>query len=156
MKNTYSTLDDHLTLLREKGFTEQALNLKAASGLIEKVFRLAIGERKYKIVYPGDDNIEQSKYTQDFALRFRGRFDNGADKVVFKLHFRYNAEEDNLNIRYVTADMGRGISKNELIVFSDRLPHSKTIYNDLCAIRAQKVLEMIQQRSVSQSKSQSL
>jgi hypothetical protein len=137
MTNPYTSLEDHIGLLRNCGFTELGLDMRAPAGMIEGVLKEAFTEAQKDAV--------RDRRLEDIMLSIPARFDGGRDYVTFKIHYVYNPAGDNLRTRSVAAKMDES-KKIYLFTRSSSLPTVERIYDDLNEIRMQKVIRLLEGR----------
>lgn len=145
MKEIYTGLEDHLDLLKKRGFTEAALNMKAKPGFIADAFTKGF----YDLYFAGFENEFANgaikKSTPEFTLIFQGAFDDKKDSVIFNIKYKYNFESGGINMRFLIAHMGE-FKVDQFVNEKTPLQHSKDVYNELCSLRGQKVYQMLEQK----------
>jgi len=140
MEQQYASLDDHIRLLKRKGYTEAGLDLGSPSGMIAKVLRDVY--RKVSL------DVQGSQKPESFVLIIPARFDKRLDDVEFRINYRYNPGNGLLRISSMAADMGE-IKKLMLVTQNGQIDHAQQVYQDLSSQRAKKVLQQLANRKVN-------
>lgn len=122
MSLSCSTLQQHLSLLAEKGFLDDNFKTSWAAGMwtreMEETFALAQKE------------AIENNHISHFRIRTAGKFNYFLDEVIFSLKYEYNPDTDSLSLKLVQAHMMKE-HKTYLLPNSEDLPAASEIYRAL-------------------------
>jgi hypothetical protein len=135
----YYTVPEMLQLLKEKNFSESALNLSSKQGMIDDTIKKHVATIRSGLNYSP---------AVDLTIEIPGHFDKRRDEVKFNFTFVYSNTTNKMRIQQVRAvlENPQGIAEaSKLFLFADskNLLGSGDMYEDLTKIRQTKALAVL-------------
>lgn len=117
MSLAHNLIDEHVQLLKSKGYDEESLNSPIKPGTLAK----QLAEQVWKAI---NKNLHDRR-THVFELATCGFFNKDADIMFFKFSYLFDVNEVKLDM----SEMAISMNKVEKILFLDNeLPEAKEVY----------------------------
>ena len=119
----YTTIEDHIALLEEKGYLGPAFGEPSKIGSWLQEFRERFEQARL--------NAMTSRQKQTFSQPAVGRFDDQLEQVFFNFRFQFHPFKDTLTLRTLQARLGK-VPWTYFLNGRHDLPRSMEVYEKLC------------------------
>jgi len=136
----YGSIEQHIALLDNKGYTEATLKNGYATGTIKHL--LTDAHKHYSMLASLTGNEE------NFTLVLPGKFDNSKDQVEFRINYRLDPSQDKMRITAMSARMNE-FRQLQIIGSRGEIQDAQTTYQQLSDKRTQKVINLLAARKVN-------
>jgi hypothetical protein len=139
MTNPYRSLEDHLVHLQAKGYLS-AGNHPNGHHTIKDL--LNQGYRQYS------DLVALTGMQEHFALVLPGKFDQGQDKVQFRLLYRLDPMQEGMHLFAMSARMEE-VKLLRVLGSRGEIAPASSVYDDLVQERTKRVVQWLALRDVN-------